>query len=178
MPRRRLIWGFLVGTYHIVEKSGIPGVFIAHGLSRWRHGFFRNAPVSRGRGPGGDTVAPGVVPVYHGIWQPSRLLQVSSGCFKHFTTTGDISRFNTVHPGSPKLSTVPPRLWHGLSRIIKPGWTGTLNRDSENGALARINVSCTRAQRNDAGEARTRGPSVSSQALYHWATALRWRSTN
>ena len=27
-------------------------------------------------------------------------------------------------------------------------------------------------QRSDAGEARTRSPSVSSQALYHWATAL------
>ena len=27
-------------------------------------------------------------------------------------------------------------------------------------------------QRSDAGEVRTRGPSVSSQALYHWATAL------
>ena len=27
-------------------------------------------------------------------------------------------------------------------------------------------------QRSDAGEARTRGPTVSSQALYHWATAL------
>ena len=27
-------------------------------------------------------------------------------------------------------------------------------------------------QRSDPGEARTRGPSVSSQALYHWATAL------
>ena len=27
-------------------------------------------------------------------------------------------------------------------------------------------------QRSDAGEARTRGPSVSSQALYPWATAL------
>ena len=27
-------------------------------------------------------------------------------------------------------------------------------------------------QRSDAGEAPTRGPSVSSQALYHWATAL------
>ena len=29
-----------------------------------------------------------------------------------------------------------------------------------------------RPQRIDAGEARTRGPSVSSQAFYHWATAL------
>ena len=27
-------------------------------------------------------------------------------------------------------------------------------------------------QRSDTGEARTRGPLVSSQALYHWATAL------
>ena len=27
-------------------------------------------------------------------------------------------------------------------------------------------------QRSDAGEARTRDPSVSSQALYHWAIAL------
>ena len=27
-------------------------------------------------------------------------------------------------------------------------------------------------QRSDAGEARTRGPSVSSQALYQWASAL------
>ena len=27
-------------------------------------------------------------------------------------------------------------------------------------------------QCSDAGEARTRGPSVSSQALYHWAIAL------
>ena len=30
----------------------------------------------------------------------------------------------------------------------------------------------TPAQCSDAGEARTRGPSVLSQALYHWATAL------
>ena len=105
-----------------------------HGLSLWRHGCSRITPVSPRRRPGGDTVAPGVFPVYHSIWQPSRLLSVSPGCFKHFKTTGDMSRFNTVHPGSPRLSTVPPRLWHGSSRIIKPGWTGTLNRDSENGA--------------------------------------------
>ena len=33
-------------------------------------------------------------------------------------------------------------------------------------------------QRSDAGEARTRGPSVSSQALYHWATALPQSTSN
>ena len=37
---------------------------------------------------------------------------------------------------------------------------------------ARINVSCSRPQGSDAGEARTRSLSVSSQALYHRATAL------
>ena len=31
-------------------------------------------------------------------------------------------------------------------------------------------------QRSDASEARTSGPSVSSQALYHWATALPFKS--
>ena len=39
---------------------------------------------------------------------------------------------------------------------------------------ARItNVSCSRTQRSDAGETRTSRPLVSSQALYHWATAFR-----
>ena len=37
---------------------------------------------------------------------------------------------------------------------------------------ARINVSCSRTQFSDVGEARTHGPSVLSQALYHTATAL------
>ena len=32
---------------------------------------------------------------------------------------------------------------------------------------SRINVSCSRTQHTDAGEAQARGPSVSSQALYH-----------
>ena len=38
--------------------------------------------------------------------------------------------------------------------------------------LAKINVSYSRTQCSDAGEAQTRNPSASSQALYHWATAL------
>ena len=33
-------------------------------------------------------------------------------------------------------------------------------------------VSCSRTQLYDAGEARTRGPYVTSQALYHWPTVL------
>ena len=38
--------------------------------------------------------------------------------------------------------------------------------------FARINVSRSRTQHSDAGEARNRGPSVLSQALCHWATVL------
>ena len=38
--------------------------------------------------------------------------------------------------------------------------------------LARIIVSCSRTQHSGTGEAQTRGPLVSSQALYHWAGAF------
>ena len=91
---------------------------IAPTPSRWRHG------------------APGVVPVYHGIWQPSRLLPVSPGCFKHFKTTGDMSRFNTVHPESPRLSTMAQRLWHSSSRFIPDHQTG-MNRHLKPGQWER-----------------------------------------
>ena len=37
---------------------------------------------------------------------------------------------------------------------------------------SRINVTCSRTQRSGTGEAGTREPSVSSQALYYWATGL------
>ena len=112
-----------------------------HGLSRWRHGCSRITPVSPRRRPGGDTVAPGVFPVYHGIWQPSRLLPVSPGCFKHFKTTGDMSRFNTVQHGSSRISkvvhgaaTVVTRFitdhQTGVNRHLKPGqWERGLTHD-------------------------------------------------
>ena len=38
--------------------------------------------------------------------------------------------------------------------------------------LARVKVSCSRTQCSDAGEVWIRDPSVTSEALYHWATAL------
>ena len=37
-----------------------------------------------------------------------------------------------------------------------------------------INVSYSRTQHSDASETGTCGPSVSSQALYHWATVFSW----
>ena len=39
-------------------------------------------------------------------------------------------------------------------------------------------MSCSRTQRSDVGEAHTHKPSVSSQALYHRATALSNRIVN
>ena len=47
-----------------------------------------------------------------------------------------------------------------LGRVFL-GWTST-----------KLGLMCLAQQRSDAGEAWTRGPSVSSQALYHWATTL------
>ena len=107
-----------------------------HGLSRWRHGCSRITPVSPRRRPGGDTVAPGVFPVYHGIWQPSRLLPVVLNILKQPGTWAGLTRFNTVHPGSPRFSTVPPRLWHGSSRFIPDHQTG-VNRHLKPGQWER-----------------------------------------
>ena len=81
------------------------GVFIAHGLSWWRHGRYRRRP---------------------GLPRYLTAFPVTPGFkhFKHFRTTGDISRCNTVDPGSPRF----PRccldcdtVLHGSSRIAKPG---------------------------------------------------------
>ena len=67
---------------------------------------------------------PGVAPVYPGICHPSRFIPVHPGCIKHFKTTGDMSRFNTVHPVSPRFSTVPPWFYPGSSRLIPDHRTG------------------------------------------------------
>ena len=50
-----------------------------------------------------------------------------------------------------------------MSRRVSQGWTNTKKGK---------NVSCSRTQHSDASEAQTRGPLVSSQALYHRATVL------
>ena len=51
-------------------------------------------------------------------------------------TWAGLTRFNTVHPGSPRLSTVPPRLWHGSSRFIPDHQTG-VNRHLKPGQWER-----------------------------------------
>ena len=141
----QLVTNGLSHPYHLDESTFILGaagvtfhfyfafhyIYIGSGttrLSRWRHGCSRIAPVSPRRRPGGDTVATGVFPVYHGIWQPSRLLPVSAGCFKHFKTTGDMSRFNTVRHGSSRISKVV----HGAATVVTRFITvhpGSSNRD-------------------------------------------------
>ena len=47
-----------------------------------------------------------------------------------------MSRFITVHPGSPRLSTVPPRLRHGSSRFVPDHQTG-MNRHLKPGQWER-----------------------------------------
>ena len=58
-------------------------------------------------------------------------------------------------------------IWFFMSHQQSFSYVGT-GLPGLNQKKARINVSCSRTQCSDAGEARTSGPSVSSQALHHW----------
>ena len=75
-------------------------------------------------------------------------------------------------------------MWNGSSCLFV--WFDSLCRSQQsfiyvgtglpglNQYWVRINDSCSRTQRSNAGEARIRNPSVLRQALCHWATALLW----
>ena len=84
---------------------------IAPTPSRWRHGCSRRLP---------------------GLSQYLTAFPVSPGCFKHFKTTGDMSRFNTVQHNSSRISKVVhgaatvvtrfiPDDQTGMNRHLKPG---------------------------------------------------------
>ena len=131
----QLVTNGLSHPYHLDESPFILGaagvtfhfyfafyyIYIGSGTAR----FITDVPGLHRYRPDAVPVETRLLPAYHGIWQPSRLLRVSPGCFKNFKTTGDVSRFNTVHPGSPRLSTVPPRFitdhQTGVNRHLKPG---------------------------------------------------------
>ena len=66
----------------------------------------------------------------------SRWVPVVLNILKQPGTWAGSTRFNTVHPGSPRLSTVPPRLWHGSSRFIPDHQTG-MNRHLKPGQWER-----------------------------------------
>ena len=66
----------------------------------------------------------------------SRWVPVVLNILKQPGTWAGSTRFNTVHPGSPRLSTVPPRLWHGSSRSIPDHQTG-MNRHLKPGQWER-----------------------------------------
>ena len=84
---------------------------IAPTPSRWRHGCSRRLP---------------------GLSRYLPAFPVTPGCFKHFKTTGDMSRFNTVQHGSSRISKVVhgavtvvtrfiPDHQTGVNRHLKPG---------------------------------------------------------
>ena len=66
----------------------------------------------------------------------SRWVPVVLNTLKQPRTWAGSTRFNTVYPGSPRLSTVPPRLWHGSSRFIPDNQTG-MNRHLKPGQWER-----------------------------------------
>ena len=78
--------------------------------SRWRHG------------------CPRLIMVFDSLPGYSRLLPVSPGCFKHFKTTGDMSRFNTVKHGSSRISKVVNGAATVVTRFITV-LPGSSNRD-------------------------------------------------
>ena len=47
-----------------------------------------------------------------------------------------MSRFNTVHPGSPRLSTIVTWFYNSSSLITKPGWNSPLDIDSERSTIS------------------------------------------
>ena len=47
-----------------------------------------------------------------------------------------MSRFNTVYPGSPRLSTIVTWFYNSSSLITKPGWNGPLDIDSERSTIS------------------------------------------
>ena len=66
----------------------------------------------------------------------SRWVPVVLNILKQPGTWAGSTRFIPDLQGCPRCRHGCDTVHHGSSRIIKPGWTGTLNRDSENGALA------------------------------------------
>ena len=66
----------------------------------------------------------------------SRWVPVVLNILKQPGTWAGLTRFNTANPGSPRLSTVPPRLWHGSSRFIPDHQTG-VNRHFKPGQWER-----------------------------------------
>ena len=92
---------------------------IAPTTSRWRHGCSRR-----------------LITVFDSLPGYSRWVPVVLNILKQPGTWAGLTRFNTVHPGSPRLSTVPPRLWHGSSRFIPDHQTG-VNRHLKPGQWER-----------------------------------------
>ena len=77
-----------------------------------------------------------LITVFDSLPGYSRWVPVVLNILKQPGTWAGLTRFNTVHPGSPRLSTVPPRLWHGSSRFIPDHQTG-VNRHLKPGQWER-----------------------------------------
>ena len=68
----------------------------------------------------------------------------------------------------------PLRLCVPAKYYVKSGLTNVLKNANQTKKYVSFfdwdcQLSCSRIQHSDAGEVRSRGSSVSSQALYHWA---------
>ena len=93
---------------------------IAPTPSRWRHGCSRRLP--------------GFITVFDSLPGYYRSVPVVLNILKQPGTWAGSTRFIPDLQGCPRCRHGCDTVHHGSFRIIKPGWTGTLNRYSENGA--------------------------------------------
>ena len=108
-----------------------------------------------------------------GSWLAARIGMISHLISRHSFLGSTLVRFySTSPPDNPAMSPskglfdlilyVQVNNFSVMSKRVFLGWTNT-----KLGLM-----SCSRTQRNVAGEAQTHNPSILGQALHHWATAL------
>ena len=76
--------------------------------------------------------SPRLITVFDSLPGYSRWVPVVLNILKQPGTWAGLTRFIPDLQGCPRCRHGCDTVHHGSSRIIKPGWTGTLNRDSEN----------------------------------------------
>ena len=153
----QLVTSWLSHPYHLDESTFILGAagvtfhfYYALYYINIGNGTARFITVETRMFPDGAGIAPTAVPVetrllpasfrfitvFDSLPGYSRWVPVVLNILKQPGTWAGSTRFNTVHPGSPRLSTVPPRLWHGSSRLI-PDHQTEMNRHLKPGQWER-----------------------------------------
>ena len=113
-------------------------IYIGRGTARFITLETRMVPDCAGIAPVETRLLPAssrFITVFDSIPGYSRWVPAVLNILKQPGTWAGSKRFIPDLQGCPRCRHGCDTVHHGSSQIIKPGWTGTLNRDSENGAL-------------------------------------------